>query len=36
MFRQTMRDAGLNVPRSAIVTSIAEAERAIERDRPAR
>ena len=29
LFRQTMRDAGLRVPRSAIVTSIAEAERAI-------
>ena len=30
LFRETMRDAGLNVPQSAIVTSIAEAARAIE------
>jgi carbamoyl-phosphate synthase large subunit len=30
IFRQTMIDAGLEVPRSAIVTSMAEAERAIE------
>src|SRR6185369_4296656 len=30
IFRQTMRDAGLNVPRSAIVTSIGEAQRAID------
>ena len=30
IFRQTMSDAGLKVPRSAIVTSIAEAERAID------
>ncbi len=29
LFRQTMLDAGLKVPRSAIATSIAEAERAI-------
>ncbi len=30
LFRETMRSAGLNVPRSAIVTSIAEAARATE------
>jgi carbamoyl-phosphate synthase large subunit len=29
IFRQTMRDAGLKVPRSSIVRSIAEAERAL-------
>ena len=30
LFRETMRSAGLNVPRSSIVTSIAQAERATE------
>ena len=30
LFRQTMTDAGLRVPRSAIVTSMADADRAIE------